>query len=274
MADLMPNSNELGPLDPIFDVEKSVGAIVIGNSYPVTYIDRVAFDYYWDFSNTANWTGALLTGQNPEVGNLAMKQIDFANGMGLSTINGLTCAANVGGFLSVRGEWGTDASLPTFDPPLALCGTYQRIVSDGNQGVCTAIATYNVPGGSGATPYITTGIPNVGSQVVGTAVTSLVATTAPADTSPHAVFFVVEDPNSELWVDGVLEATGSVGLGNIVSGRRVTVITSPSADGGGPASGGGIPNSKWGEGGLHIGTHPSATQIINWFTDVMTKWGV
>ena len=30
----MPNSNQFGPLDPIFDNEKKRGAIDIGNSFP------------------------------------------------------------------------------------------------------------------------------------------------------------------------------------------------------------------------------------------------
>lgn len=288
-----------GPFTPVFDAKKRRGTVytgvAIGEPPPVhgtatpgaiavavtlptpTLIaeSNIEFTEYWDFSNTANWTGALSTGQLPEVGTLAMKQIDAANGMALSTINGLQCAANTGGFLSARGEWGTDASLPAITEPYVLAIVYQISANDGAPHVAIACSPSNSPLASGFTPSINPGAPNASTQAsaLGNALT-LTASTAPSDLNPHAALLVVDGASSELWVDDVLEDSGDLGGCDFDSGKRVVFICDRSADGSGAASGAASVQTKAGEGGLAVGTHPSTAAIHQWFDDVMTKWGV
>lgn len=284
-------ARRFSPHRPIFDPEIERGTIMTGSaigtertnvnastitlpiSIPtptVTATSSPDWTNYWDFSNTANWTGSVSTGQNAEVGSLALKQIDASNGMGLSTINGLTCAANTGGFLSGRGEWGTDASLAAVTVPYGIGAVAQRIVGTGAASAqVSALATDNVPTGE-RKATVRCGGASGSHQGQGT--NTITASTAGSDDA-HVLFLYVDDPNSELWVDGVLEATGDLDLASLSSGARFVIITGRATDGSGPTSGQAEIGWKWGEGGIVVGS-VTTDEIEGWSNDMIAKWGI
>ncbi len=248
----------------------SIDNIVNWEPYPLP-----PWSDYWDFSNTANWGGSVAVGQLAETGSLFMKQIDFPNGMGLSTINGLTAATNTPVFLAGRGEWGTDASVAAITVPYGIGIVYQaNDVGTTSSGAVMALSVSNDPSGQ-LKPQINSGDPDSGGQVsVTTGGGSLTSATAPGDYNPHVAFVYVDTgANSKLYVDGVLEATGSLGLGALSAGARVIFIGTNIADGGGATSGQATTGWKVSEGGLSVGV-TTDLMITNWMADMIAKWGI
>jgi len=240
---------------------------------------EMEWTYYWDMSNTAKWTG---TEQQPEVGSLNLKSLDFAMDYN-RTINGLQCIANIGGFASVRREFGTDLALPAISGPYCLGIVYHRqtelTTAFGNDGDMIAIAKNNVPAGD-YTPGLRSGDPYfhgapevIYPNAICFPTKTITGTTANALDTTHVGFLLCYGSLSKLYVDGVLEAEGDLGDTNISAGHRIVWITGRDADGTGPTSGWGTTYSKAGEGGLAIGL-PTEPQILSWMNQMMTKWGI